>query len=173
MIVVYHAGAQLMKVRAMMLVSLVCAAATVWWGWDLAQTYGSRPADGGELAPLAVRMAWGVGVGSLGVVFACGMWLYGRLYVAKMELEEGTDRLRIHTVRFIGTRKRMFDASGVSASRHHEGRTDLPDAPSVNAPWTNLRLSGRRLPLILDQQGVFPRADLAEELLGSSSRSPL
>lgn len=134
MIVVYRAGAQLVKVRGVMLVSLACAAATVWWGWDLAQTYGSRPADGGVLAPLVVRLAWGVGVGSLGVVFACGMWLYGRLYVAKLELEEATSKLRVHTVGFVGTRKLTFDASEVSASRHHEGRTDLPGAPSVNAP---------------------------------------
>ena len=58
-----------------MLLSLACAVATIWWGSDLSQSYWVRPADGGMLAPLPVRLAWGVGVGSLGVIFAAGMWV--------------------------------------------------------------------------------------------------
>lgn len=170
MIVVFRAGTQLLKVRGMMLLSLACAVASLWWGWDLFQTYGTRPADGGELALLPVRLAWGVGVGSLGVIFAAGMWLYGRLYVAKMELDRAASKLHVHTLRFLGTRERVFDVSDVLVTRRHAGRMDLPGSPSVNAPWTSLRLAGMRLPLIMDQQGDFPQGELTDELLGSASR---
>src|SRR3712207_1184162 len=108
MITLFRAGSQLIKVRALMLLSLACAIATIWWGLDLSQTYGVRPADGGMLAPLAVRLTWGIGVGSLGIIFAAGMWVYGRCYVAKIELDQHTKELHIYTVRFIGTKREVF-----------------------------------------------------------------
>jgi hypothetical protein len=162
----FRAGRQLVKVRAVMLFSLVCAAASLWWGFDLAQTYGSRPAEGGALAPLPVRLAWGVGVGSLGVIFAAGMWLYGRCYVAKMELDQRTGTLHVYTVRFFGSRKQVFDVSDILGSSYHEGKFDgMGVVPTVDAPWRSMRLAGRRLPLIVDQQGVFLEEELVNKLL--------
>lgn len=73
MTTVFRAGGQLITVRAFMILSLVCAVACIWWGIGLAQTYGSRAADGGALAPLAVRLALGIDTGSLGILFAAGM----------------------------------------------------------------------------------------------------
>ena len=35
----------------------------------------------------------------------------------------------------------------------------------VNAPWYFVRLSGRRLPLILDGHGVFTQSGLARKVL--------
>lgn len=170
MTVIFRAGGQLLKVRGLMLLSLACAAGSLWWGWDLFQTYGSRPADGGVLAPLPVRLLWGVGVGSLGVLFAAGMWLYGRVYVARMELDQKAGKLHVRTLRFLGTRDRVFDVSDVVGSSQHKGKLDLVGAPSVNAPWTGVRIAGMSLPLIVDGQGEFPEPELSDRLLGSGAR---
>lgn len=167
---IYRSGGQLIKVRGLMLLSLACAAATLWWGFDLFQTYGLRPADGGVLAPLPVRLLWGIVVGSLGIVFAAGMWLYGRCYVAKIEADKHTGEVRVHTVRFVGTRTRTFDSADVTGVSKHENRLDLPGAPSVNAPWTGLRVRDGWLPLIVDGQGEFLEPELAGKLLGPKAR---
>ena len=119
------------------------------------------------MAPLPVRLAWGVGVGSLGVIFAAGMWVYGRCYVAKIELDQHTKQLFIYTVRFIGTKKEVFDTSEILGSTYHEGRFHGGGrVPSVHAPWRSVRLGSRRLPLIVDQQGVFLREDFMKRLFG-------
>ena len=168
MITVFRAGGQLVKVRALMVLSLICAVACLWWGAHLAQTYGLSPADGGRLAPLATRLAVGVGVASLGIVFAAGMWLYGRCYVARMEVDGRSGGLHVHTVGFFGTREHVFDAAQVSVGERHEGTLDasLLGAPSVNAPWTSVRIRRRRLPLIVDEQGEFPQGKLLEGPIG-------
>ena len=160
----FHAGQQLTKVRGVMLFSLVCATASLWAGIHLAQTYGSNPADGGELAPVVIRLAWGIGVASLGFIFAAGMWLYGRCYVAKMELDEQRGELHIYTVAFFGSAKRVFPVSDIRGSRYHGGKLYL--APLVNAPWRSVRLAGGRLPLVLDERGTFlKKEELIDKLL--------
>lgn len=165
MVPVFRAGSQLLKVRALMVFSLACAAACAWWGLGLAQTYGLRPADGGTLAPLSTRLAVGAGVASIGLIFAGGMWLYGRCYVASMEVDEGTGALRVRTVGFFGTREHVFDAERVRVGERHEGALDasLLGGSSVNAPWTSVRVEGRRLPLIVDEQGEFPRGKFLQD----------
>lgn len=151
-----------------MILSAVCATAGVWWGIDLAQSYGSRAADGGALAPLALRLALGVGVASLGVLFAAGMWLYGRCYVAQMDLDRPAGKLHVRTVRFFGSKAHVFDVSDVSGGGHHEGRFD---ASSADAPWTSVSVSGRCLPLILDEQGEFPQGKTTAGLLGPAPQN--
>ena len=167
MITLFHAGKQLIKVRGVMLLSLACAVASIWFGLDLSQTYGLRSADGGMLAPLPVRLAWGIGVGALGVVFAAGMWLYGRCYVSRIELDRHTSELSIYTVRFIGIRKQVIETSDLLGSSHHEGGfSGGGRVPSVHAPWSSVRLGRRRLPPIVDQQGVFLQEGHVNELFG-------
>ncbi|MGZ8312706.1 MAG: hypothetical protein ACXWU1_05645 [Allosphingosinicella sp.] len=162
---IYRAGRQLWKVRAMMLLSLACAAGGAWWGWDLFSTYGLRPADGGELASLPERLAWGLVVSSLGFAFAAGMWAYGQLYVSAIRFDEEADRLLVRTVGFLAGRVRSYARSDVIESGYHAGRMDNPGGVSVDAPWFSLRLRGRRWPLIVDAQGDFPDPELAARLL--------
>jgi hypothetical protein len=158
MIPIFHAGRQLIKVRGMMLFSLVCAMGSVWAGVRLAQTYGLSPADGGVLAPLPVRLAWGSGVALLGLSFAVGMWLYGRCYVAAVAFDPHTSEVQFTTVRFIGRATNTVARTAIRHSEHYQGHLDVMRADgagvSVNAPWRSVTLAGRRLPLILDQQGT-------------------
>ncbi|MFQ5340281.1 MAG: hypothetical protein ACE5F6_01910 [Anaerolineae bacterium] len=152
LIPLFDAGRQLIKVRGVMLFSLACAALSMWAGVHLAQTYGLNPADGGVLAPLTVRLAWGIGVALLGVGFAAGMWLYGRCYVARIELDEETHQLHVYTVGFFGTARHVYDGTDIVGGHHHRGKL-VTLWLSVNAPWRSIWIAGRRLPLIIDEQG--------------------
>jgi hypothetical protein len=161
---VYRAGSQLLKVRAIMMASLACALGACWWGWDLFQTYGLRPADGGVLAPLPVRLALGLGLASLGIAFAAGMWAYGRNYVSALGYDEASGVLHVRTVGFAGSDETRYAASDVLGSDYHAGRSSYGRV-SVDAPWMKVRIKGRRWPLIVDARGEFPDRKLMAELL--------
>ena len=173
MIELYRAGSQLMKVRAVMIVSLIAAVAACWWGWDMFRTYGLRPADGGVLAPVAVRLTWGLGLASVGIAFAVGMWAYGKLYVSAIDYDEAADALHIRTVSFFGSRESVHPVAAVLGSSYVKGRSHdwdslfPPEGVSVNAPWIKLRIAGRRAPLIVDAQGKFTNHALAGRFLKS------
>ena len=166
MIEIYRAGWQLTKVRGVMIMALACAIGGCWWGWDLFQTYGLRPADGGTLAPLGTRLALGLFLALLGIAFAAGMWIYGKLYAGAIRFDEAADMLHVHTIEYIfGGRDIAFPPSAIDAADWHEGQSDFGRGVSVDAPWFSLRIAGRRLPLILDAQGLFPDRVLAARLL--------
>ncbi|NOZ70600.1 MAG: hypothetical protein GXP38_01590 [Chloroflexi bacterium] len=152
---VFDAGRQLLKVRAMMAAALIVAVVTLYAGIHLAQSYGLNPADGGVLAPLPLRLAWGAGVTLLGLAFAAAMIIYGHCYVARLEVDEMTDYLHIYTISpWLTLRPEKIPRSALKPGRRHRGRTLFIWHPIlVNAPWQTLRVQGRRLPLILDEQG--------------------
>jgi hypothetical protein len=175
MISLFRAGWQLVKVRGMMWLALVCGAGSFWWGLDLAQHYGLNPGDGGVLAPLAARLAWAITVWLLGLAFLVGMWIYGRCYVAKIDYDEQKNQLHISTTGFLLHSRHIVDMENVRLGRYHDGRLDVMrigvDGPiptwstmSVNAPWQSLRVAGFPLPLILDLQGETDHPELLEKL---------
>jgi TMEM70/TMEM186/TMEM223 protein family len=155
MVTLFRSTRQLLKVRGVMLFSLACAAGGLWWGVNLARTD---------------ELVLGVIVALLGVSFAIGMWVYGWCYVAKIELDQQTGELYVYTLRFpFGSKKEVFHKADTLSSSYHEGKFDGGAvAPSVDAPWRSLRLSGRRLPLIIDQQGEFLQEELMNELLDNA-----
>ena len=158
---IFRAGSQLIKVKAMIAFSGLCAAGAFYWGWDLFNTYGIRPADGGALAPLGVRLAWGLGVAGLGLAFFAGMWVYGRLYATRIDHHRTTDRLHVRTLEFFASREHVYRAGDVEGSTYHTGE----NVRGVDAPWFTLRIRGRRMPLIVDARGRFPDRELARRLL--------
>ena len=103
MIEIYRATGQVWKVRMMMWLSLIFAIWFCIWGWDLFQSYGTRPADGGVLAPLGQRIAWLIFMVAFGLGFLGGMWLYGSIYVASIRADEADKLLQIRTLGFIGS----------------------------------------------------------------------
>ncbi len=161
--VLYDAGRQAWKVRALTWFAVCVAAGAVWWGVDLARHYGLAPADGGVLAPLATRIAVGCGVASIGVVFFAGMWVYARQYITQVRQVLGTDGLVIRTLGgFTGEREQCYASREVRFGRRHEDGAGMfsGDAPpahgtDVHAPWQAVRVPDRRLPLVLDAQGWF------------------
>lgn len=165
MIEIFRAGGQLIKVRAIMWLAAGCAAAALYYGWVLFQSYGLRPADGGALAPIGQRLGWLLGLGGMGLAFLAGMWAYGRCYVARIGYDQAGQRLHFRTLSFVGSHEHVHHVSDVRASTFQSGRFINPDGVSVNAPWYNVYLKGRRLPLVLDVQGDFREPELTARLL--------
>lgn len=162
MVDIYRAGFQLTKVRGFMIVALLCAVGAVYWGWDLFNTYGLNPGDGGVLAPLWQRLAWGLSVAGLGLAFLAGMWIYGRRYVTGIRYDQAADTLHIGTLEFLAARVKVYPASSVVGADYRHGRLE---GEGVNAPWYFVKLKDRSSRLILDAQGIFPDRQLAGKLL--------
>src|SRR5262249_46526684 len=166
MIPVFRAGKQLLKVRAIMFMSIVCLVLALWYGVELARTSGTKD----DYAPLSHRLGLAALVASLGITFAGGMWLYGRLYAASIEYDPDRQQIQLDTVGFFTNKRQVIDLTDVGKVRSHPNPTrgivgnileDLRimvtifgQAQLPNAPWKSVRILGWRLPLIIDEQGV-------------------
>ncbi len=159
-------SAQVIKVRCVVWASMLICAATLYGGWSIFQSFGLSPGDGGVLRPFGERLAFGMFVAGLGLVFAAGMMVFANIYVTN--LERGRDKVIIDTLTpwGVGTRRHEMDIAHVGAAAFHKGRTRSFRGPSVNAPWISLRTAGRRLPFVLDLQAeiieIGPLSALAE-----------
>ena len=153
---VYAAGRRHIRVRAMMIFSLVCALGAMWWGWELLQANSPRSERGGVPAVFA-----GLGVASLGIAFAAAMWVYGRLYVSELHHNGSAHVLRFRTVGFVGRRELLVSEADLLGSTYEPGDIE------VDAPWIRVAIRDRKLPLILDAQGQFFDAALTARLLKS------
>jgi len=148
---IYRAGFQLIKVQAITVLSLVCAAGAIWWGWDLFSAYGLRPADGGVLAPFGTRLALGLAVAALGIAFAGGMALYGRVYATHIRHDPATGRFRVTLATWLpGERSFAFSGDDIERASWHRPRVRAEDAP-----WISLGVRGRRLSILIDGRGIF------------------
>jgi hypothetical protein len=148
--VLYSAGRQVTMVWLVNGLALLCAVGSSWAGVYLAQTYGLQPADGGVLHPLAVRLAMGATVASLGLGFLAGMLVYARCYVVQITAAgDGAVRIRLL---WPGLQLQVTAADLVSRQAH-AGRSQ--GRISVNAPWLALHPRDRHLPLIVDEQGQW------------------
>ncbi len=158
--VVYESAGQLYSVYAVTALSVLCAGLALATGWYVGNHFGLSPADGGVLRPLWQRVAFGSALASVGCAFAGGMLLYLRLYIARLRIVERDGEGRTVTLEaamaFPGLRVPLSEAE-LMGTGDHAGRSSHFRGVSVNAPWTSLRLRGRRLPLILDAQGRWLR----------------
>jgi hypothetical protein len=117
----------------------------------------------------------------LGIGFATGMWLYGRLYAARIEFDPDKKQIHLDTVGFFWKNHHVIPLANLGSVRSHEDinwgclddliklcRDPLwgHPAPAVNAPWTSVRITGWRLPLIIDKQGVVLHRELMQILFG-------
>jgi hypothetical protein len=164
-----------MKVRALMILSLALLPLSLWCGFDIARTHGLREADGGVLAPLPERLAFGGLVAALGVGFVSGMALYGRHYTARIEFNPDAKEIHLDTIAFFGNTHHVINVGDLGSVRtHRDDNWDVviaamvvghPTLP-VNAPWMSVRITGWRWPLIVDQQGVVLHHKLMLIFLG-------
>lgn len=173
----FRAGRQAWKVRSLMLLSLACAGASLYWGYDLLLTYGLLPGDGGVLRPLWQRAAWALTVAGLGVGFAAGMWIYARHYVSEVVMREDDRMLLVRTLGLFGSRVVEVPFADVRTGRRHDGEFNPQDfglnsGLRVKAPWVAIYIKGRRRPLILDLQGEVADRDESRQLAGDAQPLP-
>lgn len=150
---VYEAGRQLWKLRFLMLLMPALGIACVAYGIDIMKTYGLRPADGGVLKPLHVRLAFGGGMGLVGLGATAGMALYSRRYVARLELDDTTGEVHLLTPGLFGVRRLVLRRDDFGRGRYYHGRFEA-GYRRVNAPWWTMPVRGYRIPFLLDAQGV-------------------
>src|SRR5262245_1976086 len=121
MIPVYRAGRQLIKVRAVMVLSLVVLPLCLWWGLDLAQTHVLNEAASAALASVHARAACG-GLGVLlGIAFAAEMWVYGGHYAARVEYDPGRMHIHLHTVGFFWANRHVIRRADLGPGRERAG----------------------------------------------------
>jgi hypothetical protein len=164
MMAIYHAGWQATKVRGLFWFALAVCLGCLYWGYDLSQTYGLSPGDGGVLRPLAQRVTWGGFVALFGLSFFTGMFVYAWNYIRQVWLNQATQQVVFETVRLWGNARFSVAPQDILGSRYHAGDLETP-THTVNAPYFLVRLRGRKLPLILDGQGKFLKPGLAARLM--------
>lgn len=64
------------------------------------------------------------------------------------------------------TRELVVSASDVVGLTYYDSRWVFGEARRVNAPWTTVRVAGRRLPLMFDARDERCDRKLAAKLLG-------
>ncbi len=145
-------GTRIRAVRFVLILSIFCAVASLWWGTDILLRYGMAQADGGILAPLAVRILLAGCVFLAGFGFACGMWLYCGIYVVEISIDEKTSLVTIKTLAPAGRKTFGIEQVAITKSRPHEGSLRT-SRQTVNAPWISIHVDERKLPLIIDLRG--------------------
>ena len=87
-----------------------------------------------------------------GIGIAVGGWLYGPAYVTRIEVDREQQLARFSILGWVRSWSFTVRPDDIVSGRHHEGRLDT-GRHRVHAPWTTVRIRGRRLPLIVDAQG--------------------
>lgn len=81
---------------------------------------------------------------------------YLRKYIVTITLLEDK-ALEFKTFGIFGYKKVIYPKEAwIIPPKYHAGRTTLPYAPSVNAPYHSIRPYGKKSGLILDEQGHYP-----------------
>lgn len=130
---------QARKVRYVFWGCAVVAAGFAYWGWDLAQTYGSSPGDGAVLRPPTERLTVGAIVAGIGLLPLLGMWAFMCRYVAGLAWA-GDEVLVTGAGWPAGTRR--FPLAAFEPGRDHDGRL-YTVKHWVNAPWSTIGIAGR------------------------------
>lgn len=137
------------RVRLVIWGILLASLWLIWWGWDLSQSYGISPGDGGMLRPPMERYGVGGFVAGLGLLFAAGTMLLATHYALRVRRDG--ERLLVETPGALGfgRRTREFAVSQVEAYEFKHGQMQA-GRNRVNAPWMSLRIAGRPWGYVLD-----------------------
>jgi hypothetical protein len=167
--VVFDAGPQRKRVWFGALVTLVTGGVLIWLGEWTIRTYGLTPVEGGVLRPLMQRVLLGGSFIAAAVAMIVGFVVYLHCYVARIEEHDEDDGFRLTVIWPFGSRQRTVQPDDVAGASYNHGFSRA-GGMVVNAPYFSLRLRGRRLPFIIDEQGDFPHRDAVDRLLAGESR---
>jgi len=157
---IFDAGPQRKMVWFATVIALLGGGVLIWLGEWMIRTYGLNPVEGGVLKPLWQRILLGGSFAAFGAACIVGMLVYLWCYVSRIEEDDAGDAFRITVLWPFGGRRRMVRPDDVARASYNDGVY-----MNVNAPWSSLRLRGRRLPFIIDAQGDFPDEHALDRLL--------
>jgi hypothetical protein len=150
---IFRAGGKTIGIRLAMPFCSVVGVAMTWVGWMFIQP-SSYQGDDALSGPIGLGMLFGLVflLGGLGI--AIGSWLYGPAYVSRIEVDREEDRVRFSVAGWVRGRSFTVHPEDVVSGRYHDGHYDS-GRTMVNAPWTTVRVRGRRLPLIVDERAAY------------------
>lgn len=144
----YEAGWQGIKFRliaALLIPVGIVACASSYW------IYTALPANDGSIEPLGARIALGTLVLVTGLLCAPGMLLYLQIYPMRLIWRrDAPDHVLVETTTVIGTRTSAIALDRFGATRSYSG--EFHARSSVRTPFIAIRITGWRLPMIIDRQ---------------------
>lgn len=148
----------MLRVRFVMWLSLAWCAGGFWAAWA---SFVHMVDNAGGPATLAERLGMALFLVVLSAAFPIAMELYARSYVVRVEVTADSAWRRYTTVRWWGERREWVREDAHGRLTWHEGRFHLRDStgrfasPRVDAPYSTQSVRRRRLPYILDEQGLW------------------
>lgn len=160
--VTFSAGARILRVRLLMWGSLLIWGLGGLWMAYLTYDHMSLPADqGGGIAPHGERLAWGITIALLALAFPLGMHVFGRCYVSRIVADKSRTLNYYETIGWLRPTRWTLTEDVQGEVVHHAGHTrGFYDPVSglagmeVRAPYRSVHSSRRRLPFIVDDQGI-------------------
>lgn len=161
----FRAGAwREVKLRFVQFLAILMAPVALWGANDLAFNPAEILRQGGDVVPWAVRYGTAALLTVLGIGAGVGGIVYGWCYVTRIVWDPVAERCSLRLAGFIVPAHVHAPAATAPRWKHDTG-TARAGGISVNAPYYSIRLPGRRLPLIVDCQGVFIRPRLMDRVL--------
>jgi hypothetical protein len=118
--------------------------------------------DGDAPHWLGILLALAFLLGGIGVAIGC--WLYGPAYVTRIEADREQQLARFSVLGWVRGWSFTVRPDDIVSGRYHEGALDT-GRHSVYAPWTTVRIRGRRLPLIVDAGALHADWKVLDRLL--------
>jgi hypothetical protein len=137
-------------IRGMMpFCSLLMGVPMVAAGWLFLSPGNGEGEDAALTGPHWLGILFGLAFLLGGVAIAIGSWLYGAAYVTRIEVDREQERARFSVLGWVRGWSFTLRPDDIVSGRYHAGNLDT-GRHRVHAPWTTVRIRGRRLPLIVD-----------------------
>ncbi len=157
-ILVFHAGTQVGKFRFLLSFSLACLVGSIVAFYRIAFVIEDVELTNPERWLLALIVL------AAGVAFIGGMLIYSHRYVVWLWVDEQLRVVDIETMALFGGRVRRFSVEELASIKYDAGelRTYYHH---IRTPYLKLRVSGQRLPYVVDLQGYIPEEALFDRLV--------
>jgi hypothetical protein len=154
-------------VRCLQVLVLLMAPVALWGAYDTAFDGPDILDQRGEAVSWAVRYATAAFLFVVGAGGAIGIIVYGWCYVTHAVWDEEAGRCRLTLLGFFVPVQVDMPPAGKPRYLRSDGFAHARGIV-VHAPYYSIRIPGRRLPVIVDEQGEFPHGDLFHRVfLGS------
>ncbi len=161
-ILVYHAGSQVSRFRFLLYFSLACFGAAIIGFYWIAFVVEDSDLPNQERWLLALI------VPTVGAAFFGGMLIYSHRYVVWLWTDDKLREVKIETMALFGEREQHFRIEDFASVDYDSGEM-ITRYHRIRTPYFKLRVSGQRLPYVIDLQGYISEQALFERLLATLS----
>ena len=142
--IIFEAGRQATKVRALWIAALFAAAVAI--SWTTALVVAAAAPEASDV--VRARPPIGLFLSALLGIIAVSLAVYARCYVTRLGLADDGATVLVRTLGLSRDRSESILLRHVRASDYSSG-----DHRFATAPWWTIRVQDRMLPLFVDAQG--------------------